>query len=79
MTPHYHINLFWSDEEKAWVADVPDLYPCTAFGTTPEEAVAEAKIVIEAWMDVARENGNPIPEPKYRPAIYASPSDSRAA
>lgn len=79
MTPHYHINLFWSDAETAWVADVPDLYPCTAFGSTPEEAAAQARVVIDAWIEVARANNNPVPEPRYRPAIYASPQDSRAA
>lgn len=79
MSHHYHINLFWSDEESAWVADVPDLYPCTAFGATPGEAVAEAQTVIAAWLDVAREQGNPVPEPRYRPAIYTVHEASRAA
>jgi len=69
----YNINLFWSDEDAAWVADVPDLYPCSAFGMTPEEAVAEAQVVIDLWLESARAHGDPIPEPRYRPAIYAAP------
>jgi hypothetical protein len=39
MTPRYHINLFWSDEDDAWIADAPDLTYCSAHGATPEEAL----------------------------------------
>jgi len=67
----YHINVFWSDADKCWVADVPDLRTCAAFGDTPEEAVAEVKEAMTAWLEVAREQGHAIPEPAYRPAIYA--------
>ena len=42
--PRYHINLFWSDEDACWIADVPDLKPCSAHGDTPAEAIAEAEI-----------------------------------
>jgi predicted RNase H-like HicB family nuclease len=73
MTHRYNINLFWSDEDRSWVADVPDLFPCSAFGETPERAAAEAQIVIDLWLESARANGQPIPEPRYRPAIYAAP------
>lgn len=72
MTPHYNINLFWSDEDACWIADVPDLRPCSAHGDTPSEAIAEVEIAIELWLEGARENGFPIPEPRYRPAIYAA-------
>jgi len=68
----YHINLFWSDEDGCWVADVPDLKSCSAFGDTPEEALAEVQIASDAWLAVAREEGRPIPKPRYRPAIYAA-------
>lgn len=71
MLPHYHINIFWSAEDEAWIADVPDLRPCSAHGDTPTEALAEAEIAIEAWLETARNKNLPIPEPRYRPAIYA--------
>jgi predicted RNase H-like HicB family nuclease len=64
--------MFWSDEDKAWIADAPDLKSCSAFGDTPEEALHELEVAIEAWLAAAREKGLPIPEPRYRPAIYAA-------
>lgn len=72
MTPRYHVNVFWSAEDGCWIADVPDLKPCSAHGDTPVEAMAEAQIAIELWVEVARDKGFPIPEARYRPAIYAS-------
>ncbi len=66
MTAKYHINLFWSEVDAAWVADVPDLQYCSAFGDTPAEALAEVEKAMEAWLEVAREDGLPIPEPAYR-------------
>jgi predicted RNase H-like HicB family nuclease len=61
MTPKYHINLFWSEADAAWVADVPDLQSCSAFGDTPGEALAEVEKAMQAWLAVAREDGLPIP------------------
>lgn len=72
MDRRYHINLFWSPPDDCWVADVPDLKTCSAFGDTPEEAVAEARIAIEGWIETALANDMPVPEPRYRPAIYAA-------
>ena len=72
MTAPYHINVFWSLEDGCWIADVPDLKYCSAHGATPAEAVAEVQVAMEAWLAVAREEGKPIPEPRYRPAIYAA-------
>jgi predicted RNase H-like HicB family nuclease len=69
--PHYHINLFWSDEDGCWIADVPDLRPCSAHGETRTEAIANVNDAIAGWLEVARENGRPIPDARYRPAIYA--------
>ncbi len=66
----YHINIFYSDEDKCYVADIPDLVSCSAFGETPEEALRELQIAKGAWLDVAREQGKPVPRPRYRPAIY---------
>jgi len=72
MTPRYHINVFWSDEDELWIADVPDLKPCSAHGDTPERAIAEARVAIDMRIEYAKERGLPIPEPSYRPAIYAT-------
>lgn len=71
-TPHYNINVYWSDEDDCWIADVPDLRPCSAHGDTPEQAMAHIQDAIDGWLAVARERGFPIPEPRYRPAIYAA-------
>jgi predicted RNase H-like HicB family nuclease len=70
-TPHYHINLFWSDEDDIWIADVPDLKPCSAHGATREEAISEICVAMELWLETAREQNVPVPEPRYRPAIYS--------
>lgn len=66
----YHINIFWSDEDGCYVADIPDLRFCSAFGDTAEEALAEVEKAKEAWLATARERGQEPPEPRYRPAIY---------
>ena len=66
----YHINIFFSDEDGAYIADIPDLESCSAFGNTPEEALAELEIAKEAWLDAVRAEGKPVPIPRYRPAIY---------
>ena len=67
---NYHINIFYSKEDKGYIADIPDLAHCSAFGITPEEALSEALIAKKAWLDAARAEGKSIPAPKYRPAIY---------
>ena len=66
----YHINIFYSDADGAYMADIPDLEACSAFGATPEEALREAELAKAAWLDAARAEGKPIPKPRYRPAIY---------
>jgi predicted RNase H-like HicB family nuclease len=67
----YHINLFYSDEDDGYIADIPDLDACSAFGQSAEEALAEVEIAKDAWLTAAREDGRTIPTPRYRPAIYA--------
>ena len=67
----YHINLFYSDDDGGYVADIPDLDACSAFGASPKAALAEVERAKEAWLASAREAGRSIPEPRYRPAIYA--------
>ena len=67
----YHINVFYSDEDCGYITDIPDLEACSAFGASPEEALAEVEKAKDAWLTAAREAGREIPEPRYRPAIYA--------
>lgn len=59
----YHINIFYSAEDGGYIADIPDLEACSAFGATPEEALASLEVAREAWLEVARHAGKPIPEP----------------
>ncbi len=66
----YHINVFYSEEDGGYIADIPDLAYCSAFGETPEEAVREVQIAKKTWLEVAKEQGKSIPNPTYRPTIY---------
>lgn len=66
----YHINIFYSEEDEAYVADIPDLEACSALGDTPEAALREALKAKEAWIEAAKANRKPIPIPCYRPAFY---------
>jgi predicted RNase H-like HicB family nuclease len=68
----YHINIFYSEEDGGYIADIPDLEACSAFGDTPEEALAELEVAKKAWLGAARRAGKPIPQPRYRPVIYQS-------
>jgi predicted RNase H-like HicB family nuclease len=70
----YHINIFYSEEDEGYIADIPDLKFCSAFGETPEEALREVLIAKSAWLEVARAEGKPIPLPRYRPVIYQAAS-----
>ena len=66
----YHINIFYSEEDSGYIADIPDLEACSAFGNTTEEALRQVEIARAAWLEAARVEGKPIPEPRYRPVIY---------
>ncbi len=66
----YHINIFYSEEDECYIADIPDLKYCSAHGDTQQEALREVLLAKEGWLEAARENGKPIPDPRYRPAIY---------
>ncbi len=66
----YHINIFYSEEDEGYIADIPDLVHCSAFGSTPEEALSEALVAKRAWLDAAKAEGKSIPAPRYRPVIY---------
>ncbi len=66
----YHINIFYSEEDGGYIADIPDLDSCSAFGATPEDALREVERAKAAWIEAAKEAGKPIPPPRYRPVIY---------
>lgn len=70
--PKYHINLFYSADDKAFIADAPDLKYCSAHGDTPEEALREVLIAMDAWLATAKKHRKRIPKPRYRPAIYSA-------
>ena len=67
---NYHINVFYSQDDEGYIADIPDLECCSAFGDTPEEALSEVLIAQKLWLEVAKEKGMEIPEPKYRALTY---------
>jgi predicted RNase H-like HicB family nuclease len=59
----YLVEVFWSDDDAGYIAVVPDLPGCSAFGATPEAAVHEIGDAIEAWITACRASGDPVPEP----------------
>ncbi len=66
----YHINIFYSEADEGYIADIPDLVMCSAFGETPAQALAEVEKAKSLWLETARREGKPVPQPRYRPAIY---------
>ena len=71
MENRYEIIIFWSDEDAAFVADVPELPGCMAHGSSHAEALANAEEAIMLWIETARELGRPIPQAKGRRLLYA--------
>ena len=67
---HYEIVLYWSKEDQAFIAEVPELPGCAADGATYQDALANAEVVIREWIETARELGRSIPEPRGR-LMYA--------
>jgi len=67
---NYHINIFYSEDDRGYIADIPDLKFCSAFGKTPEKALAEVMTAKKIWLEAAIDSGRPIPQAKYRPIIY---------
>ena len=61
--PRYPVTIFYSEEDRGYIAVVPDLKGCSAFGDTPQEALMELETAIELWLDVAHQDSTPIPEP----------------
>jgi predicted RNase H-like HicB family nuclease len=70
MEPKYEMVIYWSQEDKAFIVEVPELPGCMADGRTYREAVANAEVIINEWIDTAKELGRLIPRPKGR-LMYA--------
>ncbi len=70
----HHINIFCSDEDEGYIADIPDLKFCSAFGETPEDALREVLIAKAAWLETAQAVGKLVPLPAYRPTTYQAAS-----
>lgn len=66
MMSKYEIIIYWSSEDEAYIAEVPELPGCMADGSTYQEALANAEVIIRDWIETAREIGRAIPEPKGR-------------
>ena len=62
----YEVIIYWSEEDKAFIAEVPELPGCAADGATHHEALAHVEVVIQEWIETATQLGRPIPEPKGR-------------
>lgn len=67
----YEIIIFWSDEDNAFVAEVPELPGCMAHGSTQEDAFSSIREAMRLWQDTAREFGDPIPQPKGHRLAFA--------
>ena len=67
----YEIILYWSEDDGAYIAEVPELPGCMAHGATQVEALSNANDAISLWIDTARETGRPVPRPKGRKLAYA--------
>ncbi|TAK29757.1 MAG: type II toxin-antitoxin system HicB family antitoxin [Chloroflexota bacterium] len=62
----YEVIIYWSNEDEAFIAEIPELAGCAADGITPQEALTNAHVVAREWIETARELGRPIPEPRGR-------------
>ena len=62
--PKYEVIIYWSDEDKAFIAEVPELPGCMADGKTRQEVLANLEVIMEEWIDTAQKLGHPIPEAK---------------
>ncbi len=67
----YEIIIYWSEEDKAFIAEVPELHGCMADGATYQKALSNAEVVIQEWIETAKELGRSIPKPKRRRLIFA--------
>ncbi len=71
MTNRYEIIIYWSDEDKVFVSEVPELSGCMAHGDTHESALNNIKSAIDLWIETANEFNDPIPHPKGRRLAFA--------
>ena len=71
MTDRYEIIIYWSDEDQAFIAEVPELPGCMAHGESYESALASAREAMALWIDTAKEFGDPVPQPKGRRLLFA--------
>ncbi|OHB35567.1 MAG: hypothetical protein A2Y09_07555 [Planctomycetes bacterium GWA2_39_15] len=62
----YEIIIYWSEEDQAFIAEVPELPGCAADGATYKEALTNVEVIIQEWIETAKELGRPIPQPKGR-------------
>ena len=62
----YELIIYWNDKDQAFLVEVPELPGCMADGATYQEAIANAEVIMQEWIETAREFGQPIPEPKGR-------------
>jgi predicted RNase H-like HicB family nuclease len=69
-SPRFEMIIYWSEQDQAFIAEVPELAGCAADGPTDREALAAVEVVIEEWVETAKESGRPIPEPRGR-LLYA--------
>ena len=70
MRVRYHINIFFSEEDGGYIADIPDLAHRAAFGETPEQALGEVLKANAVGIEAAGAEGKPVPLPSFRPVIY---------
>jgi len=68
--PKYEVIIYWSDEDQAFIAEVPELPGCAADGKTYREALRNVETVVQEWLETARDLGRPIPKPRGR-LVYA--------
>jgi len=67
----YEIILYWSNQDQAYIAEVPELPGCAADGPSYQEAIANVEVIIDEWIETAKELGRKVPEPKGRRLVYA--------
>jgi predicted RNase H-like HicB family nuclease len=64
--PKYEVIIYWSEEDHAFIAEVPELPGCAADGKTYQEALANVEVIIREWIETAKQLGRPIPKPRGR-------------
>ena len=73
----YQLIIYWSDQDHTFIVEVPELPGCMADGATYQEALANAEVVMQEWIETTRELGRPIPEPKGRLMFHRDVANDR--